>query len=264
MAADDKIPEVTLVFEDGHREGPSFTQRAHGRSGSDLHDGSGRDRAPMGRRPSGNALPVPPVPVGILGAFLGASALVGIVTTSLVPSTLPAGVASATTFGTAVLPTVFSGVATAVFGPLGMTLLLVAALVSMGRAGRSMASRRLPLLMVMGTAWIATGLVSTVTAAAAAFLVSAVAAVAAAGAGMTMMVPPRWRVAAVVAAVLLTGAVASSLVYTGLAGVIGALVSAVVGLSGAWLGAAIWNRRWAPVMDARERDLEAVRRSAGF
>lgn len=264
MTADDRIPEVTLVFEDGHQEGPSYTQRSHG-SFRDGLSGEGRPgRGPLRNTEEGNALPLPGIPVAVLGATLGVMALAGIVTTSLVPSTLPAGVASATTFGTAVLPTVFSGVATAVFGPLGMTLLLVAALVSMGRAGRSMASRRLPLLMVMGTAWIATGLVSTVTAAAAAFLVSAVAAVAAAGAGMTMMVPPRWRVAAVVAAVLLTGAVASSLVYTGLAGVIGALVSAVVGLSGAWLGAAIWNRRWAPVMDARERDLEAVRRSAGF
>lgn len=257
MTADDRIPEVTLVFEDGHREGPSYAQRPHGPAGGGL-SGEGRPgRGPLRSTDEGNALPIPGVPVALLGATLGVMALAGIITTSLGTTALPSGVAVAAALGTAAVPTVFAGVAQAVFGPLGMTLVVLAAMAGLGSRPRSR-SLRFPLLVVMGSAWIATGLVSTVTAGTTGFLASAAAACAAAATVSVMLVERHLRLPVAMVGVLLWAAVAVSLVYVGAVSVVGVVASLVVGSTGALLGAAVWNRKWAPVMDMRD---ESYRRA---
>lgn len=257
MTADDRIPEVTLVFEDGHQEGPSYTQRPHG----DARDGlSGHGRAGRGalrNTDEGNALPVPGLPVAVLGATLGVMALAGVVTTSLSAVALPTGVATAAALGTAAVPTLLAGIAQAVFGPLGMTLVVLGALAALGSRPRSR-SLRFPLLVVMGSAWIATGLVSTVTAGTTGFLASAAAACAAAATVSVMLVERHLRLPVAMVGVLLSAAVAVSLVYVGAVSVVGVVASLVVGSTGALLGAAVWNRKWAPVMDMRD---ESFRRA---
>lgn len=250
MAADEKIPEVTLVFEDDQEQRPRFDQRPHGERGDDV-SGEGRPgRGPLRDIEEGAALPVPGVPVAVLGVTLGVMALAGVVTTSLGAgaATLPSGVAVAATFGSAAVPTVLAGVASAVFGPLGMVLVVLAAMALLGSRART-AAHRFPLLVVMGTAWIATGLVATVTTGAQPFLASAVAASAAAAVAATLLVRRRLRLPVAAAGVLIGLAVAACLVYVGTVSVIGAVASLVVGLTGALLGAAVWNRRWAPVVD---------------
>lgn len=257
MTADDRIPEVTLVFEDGHREGPSYTQRPHGDAGGGLSGEERPGRGPLRNTEEGNAMPMPGVPVALLGVTLGVMALAGIVTTSLGATALPGGVAVAAALGTAAAPTIFAGIAQAVFGPFGMTLVVLAAMAALGSRPR-VRSLRFPLLVVMGSAWIATGLVSTVTAGATGFLVSAAAASAAAATVLVMLVQRRLRLPVALAGVLLSAAVAASLAYVGAASVVGVIASLVVGATGALLGASVWNRKWAPVMDMRD---ESYRRA---
>lgn len=261
MTADDRIPEVTLVFEDGHREGPdtrqgrpTFQQRPRAGSPEGPTMGGRAGRGPLRSADEGHALPVPGLPVAVLGATLGVMALVGVVTTSLATASLPAGVVVASAMGTSAGASVAAGIASAVFGPLGMTLLVFASLVALGARPR-VRSLRFPLLVVMGSAWVATGLVATVTGGAAPFLASAVAASAATGAAVTMLVRRDLRLAAALLGGILAVAVAASLVWVGTVSLVGALASLVVGATGALLGAAVWNHRWAAVMDMRDAHL---------
>ncbi len=239
------IPEVTLVFEDAPTGRGPFSS-----DGSLNSDTRGRSSAPNRWR-DGRSLPESPIPVGVLGVALGITAVIGVVAVNLIPGLGIAGVTTAVALGEAALPIAIARFAAGLgtFGALTVVA-LVCALIS---SRRTRPSPIPAFLVTMGTAWMATGLVGTATIGRVPFLVNGIAFLAALAValGVALPSPVRWPVGALVGVAAV--AAAASLVYVGATTIIGALGSVVVGILGVLIGVFMWNRWWAPVMDARDR-----------
>jgi len=270
---DSEIPEVTLVFEDDTPPGPApgepgrdrvprFSQRGRQQRPPSRTQTTGTDRSGGGVE-RGHLLPQGRLTPAVLGITLGVTALVGILVVNMAsaggiavittPSVVVASVALAT----------LAGLATTVFGPL-MSVLVTFAVAAVlggvegGRERRGLRSawshpRAIAFLFVMVTAWMLKGLVASVTASGAApFVVQAAAFTAALATAVTVTAPaPRRAVTAMVSGALAL-AVSVLLVLAGGSTVVASAGSAVVGVATVLLGAAAWNRWFAPVMAARD------------
>lgn len=256
---DADIPEVTLVFDDEDAQGsPTFTQSPRGRSGH--RQRAGRPRRRMWRadpsQSSTHRLPELGVSTGILAGALIAISVLGIVVVNIAGAITMAGVTTTLALGSAILPEWLATVGSTLFGTFGATLVtmaIFAAFMVRSRTGRGPA-----FLVTMGAAWMLSGLVATVTIGSTPYLFSALSFVAALACALTLVTPTPFRPFAAVTGTLLVLAFGTSVVYVGTTTAVGAVASILVGAIGVALGAVVWNRWWAPILEARERMAAAM------
>lgn len=271
------IPEVVLVFEDDrpdadheHAGAPRFAQRP---GAEDDHEGRRAERRTNGGMPvdAERVLPRGRLTPTALGLTLGATAVIGILAVNLSGALAIAGVTVPAPLVASGAVTAAAGVAATVFSPLLAVLVTLGAAWALaassatrpevaargrGRGGFLSALRHpgaAAFLTVMATAWMLAGLVATVTASASVpFVVQAAAFTAALATGLTLAVPAERRLVAGLVLGALAAGVSVLLVLAGSSTVVAAAGSAVVGVVSALLGAAAWNRWFAPMWAARD------------
>lgn len=249
---DADIPEVTLVFEDDDLE-------EAGRRSTGTSPRSHRHRRMSRHDPAqglGHRLPESGVPTGILAGALVAISVLGIVLVNAAGLVTLTGVTTTLGLGSAILPQWLASTGSALFGTLGATLIAVAvfaALMVRSRRGLGQA-----FIVTMGAAWVLTGLVSTVTIGATPYLFTPLAFVAALSCALTLITPARLRPLAALAGTLATAAFGTSVAYVGTTTAVGVVASVLVGVIGVAVGAVVWNRWRAPVLEARERMAAAM------
>lgn len=249
---DADIPEVTLVFEDDGAQDA-------GRRGTPRPRGPRRRRHMWRSDPAqglGHRLPEPRIPTGILAAALVVISVLGIVLVNSAGIITLTGVTTTLALGSAMLPEWLASTGAALFGTFGATLVTLAifgALMLRPGTGRGQA-----FIVTMGAAWMLTGLVATVTIGSTPYLLTALAYVAALACALTLIIPAPFRPLTAVTGTLVTLAFGTSVVYVGTTTAVGAVASVLVGAIGVAVGAVVWNRWWAPVMEARERMASAM------
>ncbi len=268
---DSEIPEVTLVFEDDMPSGaapgqtrtrrvPHFSQQA--REARRPTSTQATSTRPFGGGVQGrHLLPQGGLAPAALAVTLGVTALVGILVVNIASA---GGIAVITTPSIVVASaavTTLAGVATTVFNPFMSVVVAFAVAAVLGgvegrprrgnlRRARSH-SRAIAFLFVMATAWILKGLVASVTSAGAVpFVVQAAAFTAALAAAVTVTAPEHRRAVTGTVSSVLALAVSVVLVLAGSSTVVAAVGSAVVGVVTVLLGAAAWNRWFAPALAA--------------
>lgn len=266
---DADIPEVTLVFEDDDedvRGTPTFVQdnggrRAHVRP---PRSSSRRPRSLWRADPSephGHRLPEIGPSSGILAAALVVIAVVGVMVVNLAGSVAMTGITTTLALGSAMLPQWLASVGSALFGTFGATLLSLA--IYLALAWKAASGRGQAFLVTMGSAWMLSGLVATVTIGSTPYLFSALSFVAALACALTLISPGAFRVLSGLTGGLAVLAFGASVVYVGTTTALGALASVLVGGIGVALGALVWNRWWAPILETRDRAAAAMGAAMG-
>ena len=252
MSVREEIPEVTLDFEDGlANDKPRFAQ--HAQAMWTPPSAEAAESTLLSPDELEHRLSTGPLPGGVLGVVLGVAAVFGLTLTTLGSTWGIAGVTIASEVAARGLATSIAAFGSVAFGTLrGIVIVLgVWTLIRLRVRGRS--SRPIAFLVMMTMAWLVNGIMAALTLATTPFLTSSLAFVAALTTALALVVPRQFRPYVCAIGAALAIALAVSLVMVGAASVLGALASGVVGVVGVLLGAKVWNRWLAPVMDVRDR-----------
>lgn len=200
-----------------------------------------------------HALPTGPLSTPVLAGSAVAVGLLGILAANARGSFARAGLSAPLVGAEGVLLTLTTDIGY-LFSSFGAILLVLAAWVVLRHRGeRASASA---LIVGMWSAWLVSSAVSALAIGTVPYIVSVIAFPAAlATVVLALMRGGRRRgfpLASVLAGGLLV-AVTALFIAVGKATLLGAGASVLVGAAGALLGLRLWNRWWAPILDARER-----------
>ncbi|WP_115728020.1 hypothetical protein [Actinomyces culturomici] len=194
------------------------------------------------------------IPTGVLAGGLAATAVAGIFAANASGAVAVPGVTTLLSAASTGVLASSATLLTAAFSSVGAILLVLVAWTALRSRGERAAASAL--MVSMWTAWMLAGAVGSVALGTVPYVVAAIAFPAALVASAAVLLSGRSRAGfwgAVLGGSALVVGAAALLVAAGSATLVGAVASALVGVSGALLGVKLWNRWWAPMIDARER-----------
>lgn len=231
----EEIIELDLVFEDG------ADSRGAG------HHGSG-DFVLASDEHEAKALPATTRTM-LIGAAVVAGA--GVLVQALGLTSSLAGITSTSVLTSSAGLSAAAQALSVVLGPLGAAVIVLASMFALRRNGHH--ARANALFVGMGVAWMVASAVSLVTAGTSTFILTALAFPAAMTTMCWSLLSTRKSEAGAALGALVVAHVAVVLVAAGVATVVGAVGSVLVGILGAGLGIRAWNRWGAPIARANER-----------